>query len=74
MALTVVAVASIMMRPARADIVTFTAQLLASNEVPPVSNADRNAFGQVLVTLDTSTNTFRFDWSVNDVAAPALIL
>ncbi|HKA19938.1 MAG TPA: CHRD domain-containing protein [Blastocatellia bacterium] len=74
MALTVVAVALMMMRSARADIVTFTAQLLASNEVPPVSNADSAAFGQVLVTLDTSNNNFRFDWSVNNVAAPALIL
>ena len=74
MALTVLAVASIMMRPARADIVTFTAQLLASNEVPPITNADSNAFGQVLVTLDTSNNTFRFDWSINNVASPQIIL
>jgi len=74
MALTVSAVASMMMRSARADIVTFTAQLLASNEVPPISNADSGAFGQVVVTLDTSNNTFRFDWSVNSVASPALIL
>jgi len=74
MALTFVAVASMMMRSARADIVTFTAQLLASNEVPPVSNADASAFGQVLVTLDTSNNTFRFDWSVGNVASPAIIL
>jgi hypothetical protein len=74
MALTVVAVALMMMRSARADIVTFTAQLLASNEVPPISNADSAAFGQVLVTLDTSNNNFRFDWSVNNVASPAIIL
>jgi CHRD domain/IPTL-CTERM motif len=74
MALTVLAVASMMMRPAKADIVTFTAQLLASNEVPPITNADSNAFGQVLVTLDTSNNTFRFDWSVNNVASPNIIL
>jgi CHRD domain len=74
MALTFVAVVSMMMRSARADIIIFTAQLLASNEVPPVSNADAGAFGQVLVTLDTSTNTFRFDWSVNNVASPNIIL
>jgi hypothetical protein len=72
--LTVIAVASIMMRSARADIVVFTAQLLASNEVPPVSNADAGAFGQVVVTLDTSNNNFRFDWSVNSVSSPAIIL
>jgi CHRD domain-containing protein len=74
MALTVFAVASIMMRSARADIVVFTAQLLASNEVPPVSNADANAFGQVRVTLDTATNTFQFEWSVNNVASTNIIL
>jgi hypothetical protein len=74
MALTVVTVASIMMRSARADIVVFTAQLLASNEVPPVSTADANAFGQVRVTLDTATNNFQFEWSVNQVASPAIIL
>ena len=41
MALTIMSVASIMMRSARADIVVFQAQLLASNEVPPVTNATR---------------------------------
>jgi hypothetical protein len=74
MALTVVAVALMMMRSARADIVIFTAQLLSSNEVPPISNADAGAFGQVVVTLDTSNNTFRFDWSVSNVASTAIIL
>jgi hypothetical protein len=74
MALTVVAVASFMMRSARADIVVFAAQLLASNEVPPVSNADLNAFGQVRITLDTATNLFQFEWSVGNVAAPQIIL
>ena len=73
-ALTILSVASMMMRSARADIVTFQAQLLASNEVPPVSNADQNAFGSVSVVLDTATNTFRFDWAVNGVASPAIIL
>ena len=74
MALTIFAVASLMTRPARADIVVFTAQLLASNEVPPVSNADANAFGTATVTLDTTANTARFDVSVQGVASPVLIL
>jgi hypothetical protein len=42
--------------------------------VPPVSNADANAFGNVTVTLDTTANTARFDVSVNGVASPVLIL
>ena len=74
MALTILSVASMMMRSARADIVTFRAQLLASNEVPPISNADLNAFGNVTVVVDTATNVYFFDWSVNNVAAPSIIL
>lgn len=75
MALTIVSVASMMMRSARADIVVFTAQLLgAANEVPAVTNADINAFGNVTVTLDTATNTFKFDWSVGNVASSSIIL
>lgn len=73
-ALTLLSVASMMMRSARADIVTFQAQLLASNEVPPVSNADSSAFGSVTVVVDTATNAYRFDWAVNNVAASTIIL
>lgn len=74
MALTIMSIASIMTRSARADVVVFTAQLLASNEVPPVTNADLNAFGQVTVTVDTITNSFSFEWGVNNLGASALIL
>jgi len=74
MALTIISVASIMMRSARAETVVFTAQLLASNEVPPITNADQNAFGSVTVTVDTVTNLYRFDWSVGGVAASSIIL
>ena len=49
MALVLCSVASIMMQPVRADIVVFTTQLLASNEVPLVTNEDRNAFGSPAV-------------------------
>ena len=74
MALTIVSVASMMMRSARADIVVFTAQLLAANETPPVTNADVNAFGNVTIVLDTTSNTANFDWSVNGVGASSIIL
>jgi len=72
--LTMIAVASVATRPARAEIVVFTAQMLAANEVPPISNADLNAFGNVTVTLDTVANTASFAWSVTNVASPAIIL
>jgi len=74
MMLTLFSVASILMQPARADVIVFTAQLLASNEVPPVTNADSNAFGSVTITLDTVANTARFDVSVGGIASPAIIL
>jgi hypothetical protein len=74
MAITIVSIASMLIRSARADTVIFTAQLLASNEVPPVSNADANAFGSVTVTVDTVTSTYRFDWGVSGVAASSIIL
>jgi hypothetical protein len=72
--LTIVAVASVATRPARAEIVVFTAQMFANQEIPPVTNADLNAFGNVTVTLDTVANTASFAWSVTNVAAPAIIL
>jgi hypothetical protein len=74
MTLTVLSVASVMMQPVKAEIIVFTTQLLAANEVPPITNADRNAFGSVTVTLDTVANTARFDFSIENVASPAIIL
>jgi hypothetical protein len=74
MMLVMVSVASILMPSARADIVTFSAQLLAANEVPPITNADANAFGSVTITLDTTANTARFDVSVSGLASPQIIL
>lgn len=74
MTLTILSITLMVIRSARADTVIFTAQLLASNETPPVSNADANAFGNVTVTVDTVASTYRFDWAVNGVAASAIIL
>jgi hypothetical protein len=74
MALAIVSVASLMVRPAKADTVIFTAQLRAANEVPPVTNSDVNAFGSVTVVLDTATNSYNFDWSVSQLGASSIIL
>jgi hypothetical protein len=72
--LVVCAVASMMMQPAKAEIIVFTAQLLPGNETPPVTNADANASGSVIVTLDTGNNTARFDVSVNGLGSSNVIL
>src|SRR6266851_5581354 len=74
MALTIVSVASMMTRSARADIVVFSAQLLPANEVPPVTNADQNAVGSAIVTLDTSNNSWTFDWTVSSLGASQVLL
>jgi hypothetical protein len=74
MTITMLSVASVMMQPVRAEIIVFTAQLLAANEVPPVTNADRNVFGSVTVTLDTVANTANFTFSLEGIASPAIIL
>lgn len=74
MALAVGAVASRMTRPAKADVIVFTAQLLPANEVPPVTNADQNAVGSATVTLDTSNNSWTFDWTVSSLGASQVIL
>jgi len=37
--------------PARAETAVFAAQMLPSNQVPPVANADQTAFGLAVVTL-----------------------
>src|ERR1044071_6919762 len=65
--LTVASVVSVMTRPVHADIIVFTAQLLAANEVAPVvvSPSEASASGFVTVTLDTTANTASFQWSMS---------
>ena len=72
--LVVCAVASMMMQSAKADIIVFTTQLLPANEVPPVTNADQNASGSAVVTLDTVNNTATFDFVLNGLASSTVIL
>lgn len=60
-----VAMASVIgmfMRPAQAATLTFTAQLLAGNEVAPVavSPSEQGANGTAVVTIDTVANTLTF--------------
>ena len=65
-------------------VLTFTAQLMPSNEVPPVTNADASASGTVTVTLTITTDatgtinaaTAQFNVSVSGFPAttPTLIL
>src|SRR5215467_7549099 len=58
---------------ARADTAIFTAQLLAANEVPPVSNVEQTAAGAVTVTLtftkdsggNVTSASSRFDWTIS---------
>src|SRR5829696_337051 len=57
--------------PSTPNTITFTATLLSSNEVPPVSNAEASGRGTALITFNLTRNTagaiqsgtvdFRFD-------------
>jgi hypothetical protein len=59
----------------------FTAQLLPSNEVPPVTNDERNAFGTAIVTLsvtrsgsDITAATARFDVSISGLISSSTVI
>ena len=43
--------------PSNTSPITFTAQLSAANEVPPVTNVDANARGVATITLTVARNT-----------------
>lgn len=66
LALTIASALWVITPSVRADIIIFTAQLRAANEVAPVivSPSEANASGFATVTLDTATNIFRFDVSM----------
>jgi hypothetical protein len=63
--------------PADPNVVVFRAQLSAANEVPPITNAEQNARGDVLITMrvqrDGSNNITgaTFDFTVNLNSFPA---
>lgn len=66
--LTFASVMFVMTRPVKAEIIVFTAQLLAANEVPPVavvSPSETGASGFVTVTLDNVANTMQFQVSMS---------
>jgi fibronectin-binding autotransporter adhesin len=43
----------------------FTVQLLPSNEVPPITNAESTGRGTAVVTVNSATNTIDFNVSLN---------
>jgi hypothetical protein len=47
----------------------FTVQLLPSNEVPPVSNAERTGSGTAVITVHSDTNTVDFSFSLKEFPA-----
>lgn len=60
--------------------VVFTADLKASNEVPPIANDEKNASGTATITFDLtrsggtiSAATAKFDVSVKDLGATAKV-
>lgn len=47
----------------------FTVQLLPSNEVPPVTNAESSGRGTAVITVHSDTNTVDFAFSLNSFPA-----
>lgn len=51
------------------DLVVFTVQLSALNEVPPVTNAEATARGTAVITINKVANTIDFNVSLNSFPA-----
>lgn len=47
------------------NITVFTVNLLPSNEVPPVTNAEQSARGTAVITVNSQSNTLDFNVSLN---------
>jgi hypothetical protein len=47
------------------NLVVFTAQLSALNEVPPITNAESTARGTAVITINKANNTVDFEVSLN---------
>ena len=52
-----------------ADLVIFTVQLSALNEVPPVANAESTARGTAVITFNKTNNMIDFEVSLNSFPA-----
>jgi hypothetical protein len=77
LAMTVAAIAAVITRSAEAQTIrVFTAVLLPSNEVPPVTvnPTETASSGNATVTLNTANNTARFDWSMIGLASNSLVI
>ena len=51
------------------DLVIFTVQLSALNEVPPITNAESTARGTAVLTFNKATNVIDFEVSLNSFPA-----
>ena len=47
------------------NLTIFTVQLLPSNEVPPITNAEQSARGTAVITINSQNNTVDFAVSLN---------
>lgn len=55
------------------DLVVYTVQLSALNEVPPVTNAESTARGTAVITVNKVTNTIDFSVSLRDFPAGSVV-
>ena len=55
------------------NLVIFTVQLSALNEVPPITNAESTARGTAVITIDKVANTIDFEVSLNSFPAGSAV-
>ena len=55
------------------DIVIFTVQLSALNEIPPITNAEATARGTAVITINKAANTVDFNVSLNSFPAGSTV-
>ena len=51
----------------------FTVQLLPSNEVPPITNAEQSARGTAVITVNSQANTIDFAVSLNSFPTTSVL-
>ena len=59
--------------PAPSNITVFTVPLSAQNEVPPITNAEKDARGTAVITINSQSNTIDFNVSLNSFASNSVV-
>jgi ABC-type glycerol-3-phosphate transport system substrate-binding protein len=59
--------------PAPSSVTVFTVPLSATNENPPITNAEKDAKGTAVITINSQTNTIDFNVSLNGFTSTSVV-